>query len=130
MRRACRTPRPRRGAAAPPRPARPPLAALPHPTPPLTPNRLWLGAGRGGAGGGSFSKPCRTEAQAEKALSRAEAQVSEGTFTPAACRRVTYDELAKMVEEDYTLRDQRSARRLKTARQHLDPVFGGRRAVS
>jgi integrase len=63
--------------------------------------------------------------QAEKYLNAIETKLDEGTYTVPVRRRVTFNQLVALLEDDYRVQERRSLPRLKTAIAHLTAAFDG-----
>ena len=65
---------------------------------------------------------------AVKLLNKRKAELASGRYCPDA-DEVTFEDLARMIEEDYMLQGRRSLRRLQLSLRHLREHFGDDRAV-
>jgi len=68
--------------------------------------------------------------KAEKLLARREAELGLGAFTAPDVKRITVEDLAQMLRDDYTVNGRRSLRRAETSLTHLLAHFGPARAVT
>ena len=67
-------------------------------------------------------------ADAVRLLNKRKAEVATGRYAPDA-DEVTFDDLARIIEEDYVLQGRRSLKRLQLSLRHLRDHFGDDRAV-
>jgi integrase len=65
---------------------------------------------------------------AVKLLNKRKAELANGRYCPDA-DEVTFEDLARMIEEDYALQGRRSLKRLQLSLRHLREHFGDDRAV-
>lgn len=68
--------------------------------------------------------------KAEKLLDRRQAECGIGSFVEPAVKRTTFDDLARMITDDYAVNQRRSADRLAGLLKHLHAAFAGSRASS
>ncbi len=80
--------------------------------------------------GREYAKTCRTEAEAEKWLTRTETELDHGVFMSPAAKRVTFEDLVQMVRDDYAANQRRSAERLECSAKRLAQTFAGQRALA
>ncbi len=69
-------------------------------------------------------------AKAEKLLAIREAELSRGLFVAPDVKRTTFEDLARIIEDDYKVNARRSTARLRQCIAQLRVVFGKSRAVS
>lgn len=67
---------------------------------------------------------------AKKLLDQRQAALGIGAFVAPDVKRTTFEDLARMIEDDYKLNGRRSSARLKQCFAQLRTVFGKSRAVS
>jgi integrase len=67
---------------------------------------------------------------AETLLARRQAECELGVFVAPAARRTTFEDLARIIRDDYAVNGRRSARRLGQCLARLGTVFAGVRAVA
>jgi integrase len=89
---------------------------------------LWLSYYRDGR---RIREPVRTKdpAEARRLLNQTLGRIAEGTFSGPEAERVTFEQLAQVLLEDYQLNGRRSLKwvRIKV-NKHLLPFFAGKRA--
>jgi integrase len=81
-------------------------------------------------GGKEYEERAGTEKQADKLLSRREAELGLGVFTAPDTKRTTFDDLVRMVRDDYRVNARKSTERLDCSIKHLEAAFGGQRALT
>ena len=70
------------------------------------------------------------ESDAKRLLKRREGQIVEGKFPGLKVERVTFDELAEDMLNDYRVNNKKSLNRVQGSIKRLESTFGGMRAVS
>ena len=68
--------------------------------------------------------------KAEKLLERRRVEYEDGRLLTPTVKRTTFEDLARIIEDDYAVNGRRSTARLKQALAQLRRVFGKSRAVS
>jgi integrase len=70
-----------------------------------------------------------TKSDAVNLLRHRLAEMGGGTFIGQAAERVTFEDLATMIETDYVVNGRKSLQNVRSALKHLRPYFGAVRAV-
>lgn len=70
-----------------------------------------------------------TEAKAEAALRTCLVDLSRGRRVGPEIDRLTFDQLAELIENDYKANKRRTEKRLEQTTKHLKKAFGGDRAI-
>lgn len=75
--------------------------------------------------GKMYREPTKStsEAVAKKMLNRRLGEMGIGTFVGPQPEKVTFEDLAQMIEDDYAVNARKSTRRLKTSLKHLREAF-------
>src|SRR2546430_2108186 len=68
--------------------------------------------------------------KAERLLGRKEAELGLGVFTAPAVKRTTFDDLARIIRDEYRVNGRKSADTLGTQLHRLELAFAGARATS
>src|SRR4051812_35332128 len=68
--------------------------------------------------------------EAEKLLSRRQAELSVGILTAPDTKRVTFADLAQIIRDDYKVRGRRSLVTLERSLTNLEEFFGACRALA
>lgn len=71
-----------------------------------------------------------SERDAAKYLSRKQAELGLGVFVSPDVRRTTFEDLVRLIEDDYVMNGRRSTERLAASVKHLRAAFAGNRAVN
>lgn len=75
------------------------------------------------------SSESHRKSDAVKLLRKRMAEMGKGKLVGPSAERVSFDELADMIETDYKVNNRKSIRRLRTSLKNLRNYFGGRRAL-
>jgi integrase len=81
-------------------------------------------------GGKEYEERAGTEAQAEKALSRKEAEIGLGVYVAPNVKRTTFEDLMQMVRDDYAANERKSTETLACEVKRLTATFEGQRAFA
>jgi integrase len=68
--------------------------------------------------------------EAEKMLARRQAELGLGAFTAPDVKRTTFEDLARIIRDDYAVNGRRSSDRLECSLKRLTAAFGGVRAAT
>jgi integrase len=83
-------------------------------------------------GGKEYVESSHSESirEAEKLLDRKQAELGLGVFVAPDVKRTTFEDLAQMIRDDYTVNRRRTSERLECSLAHLTNAFQGARALT